>query len=176
MYPFFKLSFKNLSSLICSSGVRLYDLNDFGWNPSFSSILWSQDQDEGNQSALSSSKMFKYLWYSWGICSSGESPSFCSLCCNFNGVEGLCTYPDLIFHFLNPCCQDVGVSRFALVRFGYFLNQDLPFPAMGLVVQFFLSSSSTSSVIEGLGVFLGPNASHASFFARVKGESVVLYI
>ena len=45
MYPLSRLSFRNLSSSTCASGVKLYVLKDFGWNPSFSSILWSQGQD-----------------------------------------------------------------------------------------------------------------------------------
>ena len=56
MYPFSKFSFMNLSISICSSGVRLYDLNDFGWNPSFNSILWSHIRGSGKWLAFLSSK------------------------------------------------------------------------------------------------------------------------
>ena len=63
-------SFRNLSNLICSCRVRLYVLKDFCMNPSFNSILWSQDQGLGNRAAFSSEKTSRNLWNSLGICSS----------------------------------------------------------------------------------------------------------
>ena len=42
-----KFSFKNLSSSICSCGVKLYALKDLGVKMSFNSILWSQGLDSG---------------------------------------------------------------------------------------------------------------------------------
>ena len=46
IYPLSRFPFRKLSNLICSAGVRLYILKDFGTNVSFSSILWSQDLSE----------------------------------------------------------------------------------------------------------------------------------
>ena len=87
MYPFLRFSFRNASSSFCSSGVKLYALNDLGWKPSLSSILWSQIRELRNQSAFFSSNTLMNSWYSSGICSVRRKFSFFSLCSRWNLME-----------------------------------------------------------------------------------------
>jgi hypothetical protein len=57
MYPFCKFSSRNLSSFICSAGVRGYTLQSFRIKSDFRSIVWSQGLDSGKHSDASFSKL-----------------------------------------------------------------------------------------------------------------------
>ena len=67
-------SLMNSSCCLCSSSVRLYDLNTQGSNPGFISIAWSHSLDLGKHSTFSL-KMSKYSWYSAGTFSSAVDVS-----------------------------------------------------------------------------------------------------
>ena len=71
--------FKNLSSLICSCGVKLYVLKDLGVKVSFNLILWSQGLDSRKCAAFSSEKTSRKSWNSFGFCSSNGKTFFLRL-------------------------------------------------------------------------------------------------
>ena len=102
-----------------------------------------------------------------------ESPSFCSPCCNWNSMElelevfvFIQTLSSILSTQVVKIWAPLGSSWSVLLIFSTKISL---FPIMELVVWFFISSSSTSSVIECLGVFFGSNASCASFLVRARG-------
>ena len=150
MYPLSKFSFIHLLSSICSSGVKLYVLKDFGSNPSFSSILWSQERGSGNRSALASLNRSKYLWYASGIISSIGRSSFFSSCFRWNSIALE------VFALIQVSFGGSNSSRYATKS---------SLSGVGFLVWFRCSSLSGSSVTVGL-VF---KALHGRVLARKSG-------